>query len=175
MVAHLRLPIVGQRLTIRTPLQGDLEAWYQLEVDPDVKRYVGGPVTRPRNEWIAGMRKQLQSWTGQLAVEVRSSRAFAGRARLDTLHWELQVLIGRTFWGKGFGREVAELLIRDAFDYMHAPAIFAVVHPDNTASRNLIAALGFESAGIKTSDAWDDRHLIFTLQRQAYARKRRSE
>jgi hypothetical protein len=49
------LPIVGTKVLIRKLNEKDLESLYALEIDDDVKRYVGGPVTRPQQEWIEGM------------------------------------------------------------------------------------------------------------------------
>jgi hypothetical protein len=37
------LPIVGTKVLIRKLNEKDLESLYALEIDDDVKRYVGGP------------------------------------------------------------------------------------------------------------------------------------
>src|SRR5215472_16484571 len=170
MAGDLQLPIVGARLTIRAGTEQDLEDWYLLETDPDVKRYVGGPATRPRDEWLSGMRGWIQRREMLHAVvAVNPSGAFAGRALLsrndpNSNERELQVLIAKTHWGEGFGREASELLIRAGFK-RGAPAISAVVHPENAASLALVQTLGFKSAGKKSSDRWDNGHLIFRLER----------
>ena len=170
MAGDLQLPIVGAWLTIRAGTEQDLEDWYLLETDPDVKRYVGGPATRPRDEWLSGMRGWIQRREMLHAVvAVNASGAFAGRALLsrndpNSNERELQVLIAKTHWGEGFGREASELLIRAGFK-RGAPAISAVVHPENAASLALVQTLGFKSAGKKSSDRWDNGHLIFRLER----------
>jgi RimJ/RimL family protein N-acetyltransferase len=156
----LRLPIRGRRVVIRRPEERDLGAWYELEADPSVKQYVGGPVSRPKDEWIAGMREGLSNQS-HLVVEDRGSGSLACRARLDTIDLHLEVVIGGAYWGAGYGREVCRLLIDAAFDRMGARELFAVVDPDNKASRRLVAALGFVKIGTKSSSGWDDGHLIF--------------
>jgi RimJ/RimL family protein N-acetyltransferase len=134
MAGDLRLPIVGARLTIRAGTEQDLEDWYLLETDPDVKRYVGGPVTRPRDQWLAGIRGWIQRREMLHAVvAVNASGAFAGRALLsrndpNSKERELQVLIAKTHWGERFGSEASELLIRAGFK-RGAPGISAVVYP----------------------------------------------
>jgi ribosomal-protein-alanine N-acetyltransferase len=167
MPVPLRLPIVGPRITIRAPVEADLEEWYLLEADPEVKRYVRGPVTRPREEWVTGMRGVLEAGTPHLAVEDRASGLFAGRAALSMVDWELQVLIARAHWGEGLGREVSELLIGAAFGYMRAPCVTAVIDPGNAASLRLVEALGFARIGTKDrdEDAWNYSHLIYGLDR----------
>jgi hypothetical protein len=44
------LPIEGTNTLIRELEESDLESLYALEVDEDVKRFVGGPVTKPKQE-----------------------------------------------------------------------------------------------------------------------------
>jgi RimJ/RimL family protein N-acetyltransferase len=179
MAIDLGLPIVGARLTIRAATEQDLEDWYVLETDPDVKRYVGGQVTRSRDEWLAGMRGWIQRREMLHAVvAVNSSGAFAGRALLsrndpNSKERELQVLIAKAYWGERFGREASELLIRAGFK-RRFPAILAVVHPENAASLALVGALGFRNAGRKSSAEWDNGHLIFRLERPATRRSLRA-
>jgi hypothetical protein len=78
-IAYLPTPIVGEKVTIRSLSEGDLDRLYALEIDEDVKRYVGGTVKGPREEWIAGMRRNLDLL---LCVTVKATGDFAGRASL---------------------------------------------------------------------------------------------
>jgi hypothetical protein len=75
------LPIIGQKVVIRKLSEDDLDEMYDLESDPCVKRYFDGPSKTPREQWIAGMRGQLNC-TSTLAVTEKSSGDFAGRAAL---------------------------------------------------------------------------------------------
>lgn len=58
-IAYLPTPIVGEKVTIRSLSEGDLERLYALEIDEEVKRYLGGAMKRPGEEWIAGMQRNL--------------------------------------------------------------------------------------------------------------------
>ncbi|HEV7910718.1 MAG TPA: GNAT family N-acetyltransferase [Methylocella sp.] len=172
----LSLPIPGERVSIRRLEERDLEDLYALDTDPDVKRYVGGPVRSPRDEWISFGRAELGAETCPLAIALNEDGSFVGRASLLIKHiplapggsfldgWELQVLIARKYWCKGFGREVASELIGVAFALQEVTSVVAVVHPENTASRKLMDNLGFQYAGQKSSPGcWDDKHIIFRL------------
>jgi ribosomal-protein-alanine N-acetyltransferase len=161
---QLRLPIIGRRVMIRHPVPGDLVAWYAMEADPHVKRYLGATTT-PRDEWIERMGTKLAA-PPALVIEDRASGSFAGRTQLS--NWHLDVVIAGPYLGKGYGREVAELIIAAAFEYMGAEQIIAVVHPENSPSLSLVESLGFVKFGIKSDlGRWDDGHLKFRLSRPA--------
>jgi [ribosomal protein S5]-alanine N-acetyltransferase len=82
------------------------------------------------------------------------------------VEWEIQVLIARKYWGKGFGREAANELIGAAFTLPEVTSVVAVVHPENAASRKLMANLGFQYDDKKSAPGcWDDNHIIFRLTR----------
>ena len=46
---------IGKTVIMRSLSEDDLEQLYALETDESVKQYVGGPVKKRREEWIAGM------------------------------------------------------------------------------------------------------------------------
>jgi RimJ/RimL family protein N-acetyltransferase len=144
---------------------------YALETDPKVKRYLGGPVTRPRDEWIAGMRGNLDQ---SVAVIVKATQCFAGTASLTRpglpLHEsELRVLIARQYWGQRLGHEVSGLLIEVAFGPFAACSILAVVHPDNKASLDLCEQFGFLYVGKRLYGPgitrWDNGYCILRLSK----------
>lgn len=160
-------PIAGRKVSIRQPNESDLDAWYDLETDKDVKHYVGGPSRYSRNEWIEGMRKRLnnnQDSTLPLIVTYKSTGEFVGRAALFPMEGEgqpreIQVLIAKKYWGQGLGREVSELLIDTAFKHIKASSVVAIIHPKNEASLALFGDLGFTCVGTKQSNRWDHGHL----------------
>jgi RimJ/RimL family protein N-acetyltransferase len=51
------------------------------------------------------------------------------------------------FWRQGYGEEAARAVIAHAFDVVGVAALFAGRHPDNVASGNLLAKLGFRPDG----------------------------
>jgi [ribosomal protein S5]-alanine N-acetyltransferase len=160
-VSIFPLPIWGECVSVRRLEEHDLEGLYALETDADVKRYVGGPVLRPRDEWVNCMRDRLGAENCTLAVELRKDGSFVGRASLAKtflrtwqsvdIEWEMRILIARKFWSRGFGREVAGILIRAGFALAEVTSIVAVVDPENAASRNLMDNLGFQYVDQKSS------------------------
>lgn len=178
-VHNLSLPIRGERLSIRVLEERDLEDLYALETDPKVKCYVGGPELRLKDEWITPMRARLGEETCPFAIVLNQDASFVGRALLAKsgltttsrplweIEWEIQVLIARQNWGKGFGREAACELIKVAFSSPEVTSVVAVVDPNNIASRELMDNLGFQHDGQKSSPGnWDDNHMVFRLDKR---------
>jgi ribosomal-protein-alanine N-acetyltransferase len=176
---RLPTPIVGKKVIIRSLSEGNLGQLYALEVDEDVKKYVGRSVKNRRKEWITGMSRSLGQAHQPLCVTVKATGNFAGRASLSypglpLEESELQVLIARRYWRSGFGYEVSELLISAAFDRLGARSVVAVVHPENTASRKMCEKLGFVFGAIKRYPAgqerWDHEHYILKLPSDHHGR-----
>ncbi|MGA3342955.1 MAG: GNAT family N-acetyltransferase [Methylocella sp.] len=177
-VNNLSYPIRDKRVSIRSLGEGDLEDLYALETDVEVKRYLGGPIQRPRDEWLNLLRAKLGAENCPLIIELNEDGSFVGRASFaktmlqTTSHatpllegWKIEVLIGRNFWSRGFGNEVANSLIKVAFEFQDVTSIVSVVHPENQASLRLMTALGFENLGTKISSSLDHGHVVFHLER----------
>lgn len=166
----LVLPILGRLICARELVSEDIPELYEIDSDPDVKRYLNGPVISQRDEWIKRMRS-LCGRTTTLAVADLGTNVLVGRAALapTELHRsvvDLEIVLGKAVWGRKVGREVAGLLI-DAAWSIGASAVAAKAHPSNTASIALLTALGFESTGPLASAGWDDGFIVFSLEAKA--------
>ena len=96
----LALQLEGIHIQIRPLSNNDLRPLYDLETDEDVKRYVGGPVRTPRDEWIAAMSSTLGRLQPTLAIAEKATGHFVGRASLSqnsSDEWEVQVLIAKQY------------------------------------------------------------------------------
>jgi ribosomal-protein-alanine N-acetyltransferase len=166
----MRLPKIGANITIRRLEERDLTELYALESDPEVKRFMGGPVPKPSDQWIAGMREILPV-CGVLSILATDKLRLAGIATLghymadtSTRCRELTILIAKAFWGRGLGEEASRLLMPAAFSELRADRVVVNVHPENRASLKLAAKLGFAQAGvIREPGTWQDGHLVFAL------------
>ena len=151
---------------------------YRIESDPDVKRYLNGPVRVPREEWIRGVKSNLFRHK-TLAVLAKDTGQFAGRAALDPyrdsdyldseITREIQVVISKNYWGRHFGREVSKILIAAAFDELGAEQVIGIVHPRNEFCLKLLHIFGFEQMGvIPKPSSWQQGYLRFVLSRAVY-------
>jgi RimJ/RimL family protein N-acetyltransferase len=171
--AILNLPKIGSNVIVRHLQTGDLSEMYRMESDPDVKRYLDGPVRHPREEWIRGVASKL-SRRRDFAILAKDTGQFAGRAALDTFRdseevCEIQIVISKDFWGRLFGREVCKILIAAAFDELGAKQVVGVVHPENEKSLKLLRLFGFKKEGRGVNDlSRQIRLLKFVLSRSVY-------
>jgi ribosomal-protein-alanine N-acetyltransferase len=60
----------------------------------------------------------------------------------ETNEVEVAYLLGKPFWGRGYATEAARASVRYGFETIGVDEIVAIVHPENTASRRVIAKLG---------------------------------
>jgi RimJ/RimL family protein N-acetyltransferase len=119
--------------------------------DPAVSRYTGGPFTNEQvmarlNREIETLeRHQIQYWP----VFLRESAEHVGCCGLrppreiESDVYEIGFQLRRCHWGMGFAREAAAAVIAHSFEVLAAQALIAGHHPQNAASRHLLATLGF--------------------------------
>jgi ribosomal-protein-alanine N-acetyltransferase len=139
------------------------------EFDPVVKRYLKVP-DKSEAEWVESFKSQIGS-LASFAVVALPERVLAGRASIDgdLLHdvaREMEIVIDRPFWGRGIGRLVADVLLREAFQSLRASEVTATVHPDNAPSLKLLRTFRFQQVGCKDV-GWQKGHLRFQLKRGA--------
>ncbi|MGI9374197.1 MAG: GNAT family N-acetyltransferase [Hyphomicrobiales bacterium] len=126
----------------------------EMDMDPDVMRYIGDGTVTPREE----RRKQLLSQAGlddgkgKWSVFLKSNpKEYLGWVCLIPLKDHHAIELGYRFkkdaWGKGFATEAARPLIAYGFDVLKLNEIAAVTHPENAASQNVLRKLGFEARG----------------------------
>lgn len=61
---------------------------------------------------------------------------------------EIGYIILEEFWGKGFASEAVEKLVSFAFKELELNKLFALIDPENTASKNVVEKFGFEIEGL---------------------------
>jgi RimJ/RimL family protein N-acetyltransferase len=142
--------LTTRRLGFRVWTNDDLELALGLWGDPDVARMIraGGPPPRDEIasrldlEIVSQREHGIQYWP----IFLLATGAHVGCAGLRPYRPEVPefgVHLHRTYWGQGVAAEAATAVIRYAFETLGAKALFAGHNPANTASRGLLAKLGF--------------------------------
>jgi RimJ/RimL family protein N-acetyltransferase len=142
------------RLGFRCWTEEDLPLALALWGDPQVGRFIGGPfpaqkVKERLTEHIAMMSAHnIQYWPFFLLA----NDVFVGCAGLRPYQpekkiYELGAHLLPAYWGQGFAREASEVIIDLAFRTLGANGLYAGHHPENAASRALLAKLGFRHIG----------------------------
>jgi RimJ/RimL family protein N-acetyltransferase len=138
------------RLVFRTWSESDLPDALSLWTDPEVNRFLGGPMSpetvreRLNLEMDRQRKLGLQYWP----VYLRSNGAFAGCAGLRPFHheagvYEMGVHIARPYWSMQLGEEAACAVMEYAFGTLGAMALTAGHNPNHLHSKRLIERLGF--------------------------------
>ncbi|HJT17220.1 MAG TPA: GNAT family N-acetyltransferase, partial [Thermoanaerobaculia bacterium] len=124
------------RLILRPHEPRDLDAFCAMEMDAEVRRYVGGlPRTREEAE-------QKFRTVPVGAIILKSEDRYIGRAGLHSAG--IAFYIARPYWGRGFATEAARAIIDDAFRERKVSRINAHVETGNAASVRVLEKLGFK-------------------------------
>lgn len=147
------------RLLLRRWRESDLEPWAEMNADPEVRRYLGEPLTREQSDAVvAGMRAAFDArGFGWWALEVRETGAFVGRVGLDVIGEDMPfpgVDIGwrltRSAWGHGYATEAAVACLAFGFETLGLPEVLASTTVDNVRSQAVMRRIGM------TRDPADD-------------------
>lgn len=148
--------IETERLSIRVARADDAAAYHAMHSDPDVTRWLGGPMPgsvegeAERIERNRVMHDELgfTMW----AVEEKESGEVAGVCglfRVENVGPEIEV--GYHFrkdrWGRGYATEAALACVGYGFDTVGLDRIVGLVAPDNVASARVLEKCGMKLEG----------------------------
>ena len=144
--------IETERLLLRAWQPSDEAPFAALNADPDVTRYLRGPMRRDESdELLARIRDHWQQHGfGLYAVEVKESGAFAGFVGLAIPSFLPDVLpavevgwrLSREHWGHGYATEGARASLRHGFEELELRQIISIIDPRNAASVRVAERLG---------------------------------
>ena len=161
-----------ERLRLRLFEEADIDKLYQLYSDADVMRYLRGTRTRKdAEEHVFAFSNQFAKTGFTLwAVETKRNHVFVGRVGLwmldDSPEVELGYAIKRSHWGFGIATEASFACLDHGFRRLHLECIAAIANEENTASRRVIAKLGFRF--LREATFYDMDVLYHRLTRQEW-------
>lgn len=146
----------SDRLLFRQHIMADIDAYCAMEMDADVRRYVGGqprtreeaerrfmpslePVTDGLSMW-ATILKETGQYIGRCGVYPHFNHDGVPIADEGTLAF----YIASEYWRQGFATEAGRAFIQFGFNELHLKRIVAGVQAGNDASVHVIKKLGFE-------------------------------
>jgi RimJ/RimL family protein N-acetyltransferase len=142
------------RLTLRGLETTDTDAVLRVFADPDMSRYLGADFSDPE-QCCAMVERRLAydgpDGTGHWVLELGGE--IVGLAHLRP-SWELPgevpeigYFLATEHGGRGLATEAAAALLDHGFATLGLPAIWALIHESNVASRKLAGRLGFLDVG----------------------------
>ncbi len=139
------------RLLLRRFRRDDLPLYAALNADPEVARYLGGPLSRQDSDDIAAWAQELhdREGLGLLAVERRQDGAFLGMCGLhhqESLPDDVEVAwrLAHEHWGNGYATEAATGWLDHAFGPLGLPRVISITDPPNLRSLAVMRRLGME-------------------------------
>jgi RimJ/RimL family protein N-acetyltransferase len=152
------------RLRLEPLRETHLHALHAMNIEPEVKRFLGGQaetleqthtlITRVQARWL----KYGFSWWGmiELATDELVGAGCIQHLRRDgdepdpncplEIGWRLRP----DRWHRGLASEAAVVMTEFAFARLHAATLYAVCHPDNHASAAVMRRLGMRYRGIES-------------------------
>jgi RimJ/RimL family protein N-acetyltransferase len=124
-----------------------------MDADPEVMRWLGGPVGREESWKRAAQHAGhwLLRGYGNWVVERREDGRFLGRVGLYRPEgWpglELGWKLARHAWGQGYATEAARAAMAWTWGELGAPRLISMVHPDNAPSLRVAERLGMRQQG----------------------------
>ncbi len=147
-------PLESDRLIFRPHTLGDLEAYVAMEMDSEVRRYVGGK-PRTRVEAEKRFRRGLPLAQEELslrAVILKEDGSYAGQAGLypalgstGPVQGEASIsyYLATHFWGRGLATEAGAFFVDRGFHVLGLERIVATIDARHDASRAVLRKLGF--------------------------------
>jgi RimJ/RimL family protein N-acetyltransferase len=171
------------RLTLRTFRLDDLPRYAELNADPEVTRYLGGPLTSEESNDIAEYANEVHAreGIGLLAVERRDDGAFLGMCGLHHFHpYPDEVEVGwrlaKSFWGNGYATEAATAWLEHGFEGSGMPRVISVTDPENRRSLAVMERLGMTfDHEADLEDARERFHaVVYSITSDEWRRRRRT-
>jgi RimJ/RimL family protein N-acetyltransferase len=169
--------ILTPRLRLRPFNDADLPLYAAICADPEVMRYLGGPMsTEQTAASVRGAsRNYLATGAGKIAVERREDGAFLGMCGLSREVWypdDLEVgwRLAPQHWGQGYATEAARAWIDYAFRVLEAPRVISIADVPNVRSIAVMQRLGMVLDHEAELADGDDRFaaVIYRLDREAW-------
>jgi RimJ/RimL family protein N-acetyltransferase len=140
--------LTTDRLVMRAWRDDDLESYAAMTADPEVMRFMGGPIDA-QDAW-----RQVALFVGHWDLRgygfwaIEREGELIGRVGLWQPHgWpglEVGWLLARDAWGRGYATEAARACVRHGFEELGIEKIVADVLPGKVQSMRVLEKCGFE-------------------------------
>jgi RimJ/RimL family protein N-acetyltransferase len=157
-------PLETERLLVRAFEEGDLDAMYAMQSDPNVARWL---YNEPRTlqetrellgRKIAGALRVEDDWLSAAVVERETGDVVGDIA----LHWvsaehktgEIGFIFNPVYHGRGYATEAARAMLRFAFEGMGFHRVIGRTEARNTASARVLEKLGMRREAHLVENEW---------------------
>lgn len=172
--------LLTERLRLREFMMDDLDEVHKYASDPEVSQYMEwGPNTldetfafvegavdsqseNPRKKFELAIEHPLNGVIGGCGIYVQN---------VDNKIAEIGYCLNRDYWGKGYGTEVASLLIEFGFNDLKMHRIVATCDPENIGSWKIMEKNGMTREGVLRENKiirgkWRDSYIYSILEHE---------
>jgi [ribosomal protein S5]-alanine N-acetyltransferase len=154
----------SERLLFRDHKPGDLDAYCEMDADPEVRRYVGG-YPRPREaaerKFSGALRRAESDRLWMWATVYKPEARYIGRCGVYP-HFgprgpipgegSLAFYLARAYWGRGLATEAGRAFVDFGFNQLGLSRIVTAVQTGNDASVRVLEKLGFALVRTETGE-----------------------
>jgi ribosomal-protein-alanine N-acetyltransferase len=169
------------RLGFRLWRQSDVDLAYGLWGDPKVTKLIDARGRLSENQVRERLAQEIataESYNVQYwPIFLLSNDGHVGCCGLRPYElphriYEIGFHIRSGYWRRGFACEASRAVMEYAFETLGAAGLFAGHHPKNTASRRLLAKLGFRYTHVEYYEPTGLDHPSYLMRAKDYARLR---
>ena len=152
--------ILGDKIRLRAIEREDIPRFVRWLNDPDVIRFllVNSPFSKAMEEkWFDRQVETPPNESQVLAIEILIGEEWVhigncGLHKVEPINncAEFGIMIGeKEYWGKGYGRKVAQLCLKHGFEDLNLNRIYLIVFADNVRGIKAYEAVGFKHEGVQ--------------------------
>ncbi|MGW7008009.1 GNAT family N-acetyltransferase [Streptomyces sp. NPDC054933] len=156
------------RLLLRPAAPADASVFTRLWTDPEVRRYLGGPVAE---DTLSTYQQHFASRPYLFSVTTREDATVVGFVSIDPKsrfdgRREVSYSLLPERWGYGYAREAVAATVDWALEKISSddPSVIAVTQEANARSRRLLEAIGMEHIGSFVE--FDAPQAMYSVDRQ---------
>jgi ribosomal-protein-alanine N-acetyltransferase len=185
----MNLKLLSERLVLIPFAPADLDICIEMFTDPEVLKYVGGPMSRE------AISKEMRNWTkrggdgciGVWCITDRETGEKYGSAALlpmpieeDDTDFnlvtpgkmpendiEIGYFLKRSAWNRGYATEAIKRLLGFVFQETPLKEVVATINKENLGSRNVLIKTGFVDHG--TMRSYGEDGPIYRISRREWA------
>jgi RimJ/RimL family protein N-acetyltransferase len=162
--------IEGRRINLRAREEEDTPAFHRWFNDPEVTRFVGNGFPALSMEQQRAFIQKLANDPGRRPYSIiLKDGSLIGNCEMHDFNWTARscvigIVIGeKEYWGKGYGSEAVDLMLRIAFDGLNLHKVALTVAAFNERGIRAYRKVGFKEEGRLRDDRFVDGQFHDTL------------
>ena len=153
----MKIVVETERLILREFLLTDAEAFFEMDSNPEVHRYLGNKPIRTIDEAITVIKNIRQQYIangiGRWAAIEKLSGEFIGWSGLKFItevennhinFYDVGYRLAPNYWGKGYATESGKAALQYGFEQMDLKEIIGTANVENTKSRRALEKCGLK-------------------------------